>query len=84
MINSPNPQKCSEMLPSEVKVISVEDEENDVCTNLPSIESVIPTSSRFDSACADGITGISRIAKTNAMVFLISYANQRCPINGSE
>jgi hypothetical protein len=43
-----------------------------------------PTSNRFDSACDDGITGISRIAKTNAMVFLIIYPNQRYPMNGSE
>ncbi len=84
VINSPLPQKCSETLPAVVTVSRVEEEENDVCMNRPSTVSIIPTSSKLDSASTAGIAGSSNRARRTASAFLIPTPKYDGPMNGTE
>ena len=77
VINSPLAQKCSDKLPVVVSVNNVDDEENEVWIKRPSMESIIPTSIRFDSASAEGIAGIISNARRTAIAFLMVYAKSR-------
>ena len=52
---------------------NVDDDENEVCMNLPSTESITPTSNRFDSASTDGAAGSKSNHRTTASNFLITY-----------
>jgi hypothetical protein len=71
-------------LPVVVSVRIVEEEENDVCMNLPSMVSITPTSNKLDSASAVGIAGISKRARRTAIAFLITTPKYGRPMNRSE